>query len=349
VGDIEYNKDLLKSNDTTVQRYPQVFFTGTPQIITHTPFYFSLDSTYNNFSRDEGQEGNRFDFSPRIMWPLRFKENFLFQSEAGFQQTLYFDTSDDEGLDDSRSLFHFRSELSTKFVKVYQGKGNRRRKFRHTIEPEIIYTYIPDKRQEDLPLYDEVDRIEQQNRIAYAITNRLVGKYLRPDNTSWERELLFLRLGQYYDVTTSHDPFSSFFLELRSRPTTFWYIKTNLEYDIYDKEFEAFNTLFRFQDRRGDFLRLEYRYTKDRIEEIDTFAGVEISRNFGVFFENRQARHENRTLETIFGFNYHPQCWGTTLSYRIRPGTEGRDRERKFILEFYLKGIGKVGGFGTGD
>ncbi|MBW1679370.1 MAG: LPS-assembly protein LptD, partial [Deltaproteobacteria bacterium] len=55
VGDIEYNKDLLKSNDTTVQRYPQVFFTGTPQIITHTPFYFRLDSTYNNFSRDEGQ------------------------------------------------------------------------------------------------------------------------------------------------------------------------------------------------------------------------------------------------------------------------------------------------------
>ncbi len=349
VGDIEYNKDLLKSNSTTVQRYPQIFFTGIPHLIPKTPLYFNFDSTYNNFSRDKGQEGDRFDFNPRVMLPLLFKEKFLFQSEVGFRQTLYFDTSDDEGLDDSRSLFHFRSELSTKFMKIYQRKGNPRFKLRHTIEPEVIYTYVPDKGQDDLPLYDEVDRIEKQNRIAYAITNRLVGKYYRPNNTSWEREILFLRLGQYFDTTTSHDPFSNFFLELRSRPTQFWYIKSNLEFDVYDQELEVFNTLFRFQDRRGDFLRLEYRFSKDRLEEIDTHAKLKIFNDFGIFFKNRHNRHENRTLETIFGFDYYPQCWGTTLSWRIRPATEGRDRETKFLIEFYLKGIGKVGGFGAGD
>ena len=348
VGDFEYNKDLLKSNATTVQRYPEIFFTAIPQVITHTPFFFSLDSTYNNFSRDEGQEGDRFDFKPRVILPLRFYKNFLLQSEAGYRQTLYFDTSDDEGLDNSRSLFNFRSELSTKFMKVYGGQGNPRRKFRHTIEPEIVYTYITDEKQEDLPLYDEVDRIQKQNRFAYAITNRVVGKYYRPDNSSWEREILFLRIGQYYDSSTSHDPFSNFFLELRSRPTSFWYIKSNLEFDIYDNEFEAFNTLFRFNDRRGDFLRFEYRFSKDRDEAISTHADIKLSRDFGVFFQNRQARQEGRNLETTFGIDYHPQCWGTILSCRIRPGTEGRDRETKFMVEFYLKGIGKVGGLEAG-
>jgi len=169
------------------------------------------------------------------------------------------------------------------------------------------------------------------------------------DNTSWERELLFLRIGQFYDATTSDDPFSDFFLELRSRPSPFWYIKSNLEFDLYDQEFDTFNTLVRFQDRRGDFIRVEYRFSKDRIEEIDTHAEVELSRNVGVFFQNRHNQHDNRSLETIFGFNYRPQCWGTTISYRVRPGTEGRDSEKKVLFEFYLKGLGKVGGFKAGD
>lgn len=363
VGDVEYNYDLLKDNDTTLQRYPRILFTGIPQVISHTPLYFALDSSYSNFYREEGQEGDRLDFDPQIIWPIRFLENFLLESEAGFRQTAYFNTSDDKGLDDSRSLFHFSSELSTKFMKVYQ--GNQGTKYRHTVEPGIIYTYVPDKRQEDLPFYDEADRMKKQNCIALALTNRLMGKFYYPDGTSLQREILFLRLGQYYDATTSHDPFSNFFLELRTRPAWFWYIKSKIEYDIYDAEFEAFNTLLYFQDRRKDFIGVEYRFSKkgfrevdsmtglelsvDEIEEINSRARIELSKEAGLFFENRQARHENRTLETIFGLDYHLQCWGTRLSYRIRPSTEGRDRERKFMIDFYLKGIGKVGGFKAGE
>jgi len=348
VGDVEYNRDLLKSNDPTVQRYPQIFLTGLPQQIFQTPLFFNFDSSYDNFSRNEGEEGNRLDCNPRIMLPLRLHRNVLLQSEAGYRQTLYFDTSDDEDLDDDRGLFNFYSELSTKFMRVYRREGDQRRRLRHTVEPQITWTYVPDKGQEDLPLYDEVDRIDEQNRIAFAVANRLVGKYYRLDNTNWERELLFLRIGQFYDATTSHDPFSDFFLELRSRPSRFCYIKSNLEFDCYDQEFDTFNTLVRFQDRRGDFLRVEYRFSKDQIEEIDTHAGLELTREVGVFFLNRHAQQASRSLETIFGLDYHPQCWGTILSYRRRPGTEGRDREQKFLVEFYLKGIGKVGGFHQG-
>jgi len=349
VGDIEYNKNLLKSNSGTVQRYPQVSVTGLPALIPSTPWYFSFDSTYSNFYRDEGVKGSRFDINPRVMLPLRFQNHYLLQTEAGFRETAYFDTSNDNGLDDNRGLFYFRSALSTKFMKVYQDKGNSRRKFRHTLEPEIFYSYVPDKGQEDLPFYDEVDRIEEENRIAFAVTNRLMGKFFRLDDTSWQRELLFLRVGQFYDATTSDDPFSDFFLEFRSRPTSYCYIKSNLEYDIYDEELDVFNAMLRLEDRRENFLRFEYRYSKDRIEEIDTSAGFGISENVGIFFENRKAQHANRTLETIFGLNYHPQCWGTTLTYRIRPRTEGRDKETQIMVEFYLKGVGKVGGFGAGD
>lgn len=360
VGDVEYNYDLLEDNDPTLQRYPQLLFTAVPRAIGPTPLYATMAGSYSNFAREEGQEGDRIDFDPSLLLPLRLGKNFLLQSRAGFRQTNYFATSDDEGLDDNRGLFHFNSELSTKFMRVFGRKGSLRPRYRHTVEPALIYTYVPDEGQEDLPLYDQADRLREQNRITLALTNRFMGKYFRPDATSWERELLFLRIGQYYDATTSNNPFSDFFLELRTRPHPYWYVKTKADYDVYEEELEAFSTLLYFQDRRKDYASVEYRFTNqgpfyidpfsdlefigDEIEEIDTRLGLALTQQFGLFFENRHTT--SRTLETLFGFDFHPQCWGAAFKYRIRPGTEGRDRENRFWLEFYLKGIGKVGQIG---
>jgi len=409
-GDTEYNYDLLehndaddplngKDNDLTLQRYPQITLAGIPIPVPHTPLYFSLDSDFSHFYRKEGQEfheksgivypmltkqGNRFEVDPRVMLPLSVMKSFFFQTEAGFLQTSYFNTSDDKGLNDSRGLFHVVSDLSTKFMKIYdQGAGN---KIRHTIEPELLYTYIPDRNQNDLPRYDEFDRIEEEHRFALAVTNRLVSKVYSPGGISSIKEILFLRLGQYYDLTTSDDPFSDFFMQLRSQPTSWMRLKSNLAYDIYDMEFDMVNGLIKFEDPRKDYLELEYRYTKseetgftvsqpnylagiellkggmgkidtlagtqfftDGVEEFDSRVRLVLTQSASLFFQNRHNLRESKTLENLFGIDYHPQCWGTVISYRMLPKTEGRDKETKIMFDFYLKGIGKVGGFKAGD
>ena len=269
---IDYPNDPLiaKGNDLTLQRYPQIMLTGIPLMVPHTPLYFSLDSDYAHFYREQGQEetsslplftkqGDRFQCDPRIMLPLSVMKNFFLQTEAGFLQTSYFNTSDNTGLDDSRSLFHVSSDLSTKLMKVYDlGSGN---KLRHTIEPEFIYEYIPARNQNDLPQYDEFDNIAEENRIALAVTNRLVSKSSSAGGISSTKEILFLRLGQYYDLTTSDNPFSDFFLELRSQPLSWMHLKSNLAYNIYDQRFDILNGLINFEDPRKDSLGLEYRYT----------------------------------------------------------------------------------------
>jgi Organic solvent tolerance protein OstA len=409
-GGTEFNYDLLehndaydplkgKDNDLTLQRYPQIMLAGIPIMVPHTPLYFSLDSDFSHFYRKEGQEfheesgivypmltkrGNRFEVDPRIMLPLSVMKNLVFQTEAGFLQTSYFNTSDDKGLDDSRGLFHLASNLSTKFMKIYDRNGGN--KIRHTIQPEVIYTYIPHQRQNDLPQFDEFDQIEDENRVALAVTNRLASKVYSPGGISSIKEILFLRIGQYYDTTTSDDPFSDFFLQLRSQPLSWMRLKSNLAYDVYDMEFDTMNCLINFEDRRKDYLELEYRYTKDEdadfnapqpnylagiellkggmgkidtlagtqfftngIEEFDSRVGLVLTQTTSLFFQNRLNLNENKTLENLFGIDYHPQCWGTILSYRRLPKTEGRDKESKIMFDFYLKGIGKVGGFGAGN
>ncbi|HAX99039.1 MAG TPA: hypothetical protein DCY12_09195 [Candidatus Atribacteria bacterium] len=411
-GDTEYNYDLLEHNDAadplngqgndlTLQRYPQIKLAGMPVTVPHTPLYFSIDSDFAHFYRKEGQEfhqdpvtgivypmltkqGNRFEVDPRVMLPLSVMKNLFLQTEAGFLQTSYFNTSDDKGLDDSRGLFHVASTLSTKFMKIYdQGAQN---KIRHTIEPELLYTYIPDRNQNDLPQYDEFDNIAEENRVALAVTNRLVSKVYSPGGISSIKEILFLRLGQYYDLNTSDDPFSDFFLQLRSQPISWMRLKSNLAYDIYDMEFDMVNGLINFEDRRKDYLELEYRYTKsedtglsalqsnylagiellkggigkidtlagtqfftDGIEEFDSRVGLVLAQTTNLFFQNRLNLRESKTLENLFGIDYHPQCWGTIISYRYLPKTEGRDKETRIMFDFYLKGIGKVGGFKAGD
>ncbi|HJX32437.1 MAG TPA: LPS assembly protein LptD [Thermodesulfobacteriota bacterium] len=405
-GDTEYNYDLLEHNDTgdplkgkgndlTLQRYPQITLAGIPIAVPRTPLYFSLDSDFAHFYREEGAEtpsyptmltkqGNRFEVDPRVTLPLSVTKNFLFQTEAGLLQTSYFNTSNDDGLDDTRSLFHLASNLSTKFMKIYdQGSGN---KIRHTIQPEFLYTYIPDRNQNDLPQYDEFDNMAEENRLALAVTNRLVSKSYSSGGTSSTKEILFLRLGQYYDLTTSDDPFSDFFMELRSQPLSWMRLKSNLAYDIYDMEFDIVNGLINLEDRRKDYLELEYRYTKSEdtgfnasqpnylagiellkggigkvdtlagtqfftqgLEEFDSRVGLVLTQTTSLFFQNRLNLREDKTLENLFGIDYHPQCWGTILSYRMLPKTEGRDKETRILFEFYLKGIGRVGGFRTGS
>jgi len=398
---LEYPNDYpantpQKITNTTLQRYPEIMLAGLPIMVPHTPLYFSLDSDYAHFYRDEGmetpsdpirltQQGDRFRFDPQIMLPLSVMKDFFSQTEAGFLQTSYFGTSDNQGLDNTRGLFHVSSDLSTKLMKVYDlGSGD---KLRHTIEPEIIYEYIPARNQNDLPQYDEFDNIAEENRVALAVTNRLVSKSSAAGGVSSTKEILFLRLGQYYDLTTSNDPFSDFFLELRSQPLSWMRLKSNLAYDIYDQRFDTLNGSINFDDKRKDSLGLEYRYTPKRnqdssdplkpigqpndlagyelfngggISKIDTLAGTQfvtesieefdtrlqlvLTQTTSLFFQNRNDLQSQKILETLFGIDYHPQCWGTIISCLMRPATEGRDKEKRIMFEFYLKGIGKVVG-----
>lgn len=396
VGDVEYNKDLLEDfqkqsffddpnigmqdllDEDPVGRYPKVFFTGLPHLLGGTPLYARVESTYNNFSRDEGTEGSRADLNPIVSWPLVFSKHFLFETEAGLRETMYLDTHNrEEGEDshDNRTLYSIGARLSTKFMKVFSSKDNPQRRYRHTIEPEISYVCIPDRNQDDLPVYDAVDRITEQNRFALAFTNRLMAKLFHPDNTTAETEILFIRAGQYYDASTSDDPFSNFFLELRTRPATYVYVKSDFDYDVYDSELEAFNALLDLRNRRGDYFSIEYRYAladdeqpdtiidaltdtfldieafaNERInadvEAIITSAGLALTNSLTLFGANRQTLDDDRSLETIVGLNYQAQCWGTMLTYRSRAATDGRQHENAVGIQFFLKGVGKVGGFG---
>src|SRR5262249_15219755 len=74
--------------------------------------------------------------------------------------------------DQSRELFDVRGEVGTSIDRVYPVDWFGLQKVKHTIEPTLQYLYIPDVSQEDLPLFDEIDRINHRNMFTYATTSR---------------------------------------------------------------------------------------------------------------------------------------------------------------------------------
>ncbi|MBF0469561.1 MAG: LPS assembly protein LptD, partial [Desulfamplus sp.] len=75
-----------------------------------------------------------------------------------------------------REMIDFNLELSTKLSRVFNTDNSFAEKIRHEVLPSIEYSFAPDISQNDLPYFDGIDRIEEQNRITWSIGNRLTSR-----------------------------------------------------------------------------------------------------------------------------------------------------------------------------
>lgn len=197
--ELDYYKDLMKSDRTTLQKLPQINFSGGSQNITRTPLFFKFDSAYNNFNRDNGVEGQVIDLFPKISWPFNFANYLKFTPEIGMRGLFALNLSNtDSDCDYQKAVIDANAELSTTLLKVYNFQGKKISKLKHSIEPSILYRYNSDEDQEDFPFFEPMGRFFERNLITYSLTNRFTAKVLQPDGTYSEQEVGFLRIAQSY-------------------------------------------------------------------------------------------------------------------------------------------------------
>jgi LPS-assembly protein len=153
-----------------------------------------------NFLRDRGYDGQRLDLRPELEVPFRVGAYLHGSFRGGFRETAYHldDTTvptqvntnpADPGsqppsilpaLDDSasRELYYLRGDVGTSVARVYPFEHFGLTRVKHTIEPELGYLFVPRTatRQAALPLFDDVDRINQRSVFTYGVTSRLLGR-----------------------------------------------------------------------------------------------------------------------------------------------------------------------------
>ncbi|MBC2712381.1 MAG: LPS-assembly protein LptD [Desulfosarcina sp.] len=376
-GDLLWNDNVTnrrwEASDDTLQKLPVIEFNGAKQQAIDTGVYWDLDSEYTYFYREDGQRGHRTDLYPRVYLPLKWKNYLSLEPSTGWRQTAWvMDRWEDDTLDHStyRQIYDARLDLSTEFSKVMGSPVAAVDRIRHSVKPQVIYEYIPDQDQSDLPFFTDLDRIDEKNRVTYSLTNTFTARTAKNARSSTttgdgafftEEERLpdrmladppapapfdynrFCRfyLEQSYDIAAAREdlpePFSDIYGELDFNLGRYFIMDTDARYNTYDARFSTHNVGAAVVDHRGDRLWMEHRYEKDAYESIRGTLSVKITDHLTARGEYERNLLDERDIIKGAGFLYTAQCWSVDFFYAV----EGADNKFSFFIN--LMGIGGFG------
>jgi LPS-assembly protein len=367
-AELRWYDDVIKrrqeETDTTLQRLPVITFNGSKQKISTLPFYFDLGSEYTYFYSEDGPRNHRMDIHPRSYLPYNFRNYLTIEPSVGLRETIWhfdkeeYSSSDKKTL--TRELYDIKVDLFSEVFHVFNIEGKRVERIKHTIRPNIIYDYIPEKDQSELPSLDGIDQIARNHLITYSLTNTLTSKSKKitgqksvgptdtpkgdggVDPSSYAyNEFFRFKLQQTYDINKEKEddpePFSPIHGELELYPVRYFSITADADWSHYDSNFRSRNVAATFWDMRGDRLLVDHRYQRDTSETVYTNLGIKISDRLSVRGEYERNIFDSKDLKHGFGFLYETQCW----SFDFNLTKEGNDLGFIFMVTLY--GIGEIG------
>lgn len=311
------------TNDGTLQTYPAVNLTGFRQPLFGSPLQLDFGATYVHFYRSEGQKGHLGELNPTMYLPIKLGPYVRATPWAGFLGSIWDRTdskTDTEDTYGTREVFPVGGTVSTEVSRVFTvGSGiGGVEKIRHSITPEIFYTYIPKVPQDNLPNF--VVGIEAQNSLTYALTNTIVSKTRGADGNANYLQMMRLMLAQTYNIhesrrtitdpdTDKRRPFGDLTLELDLAPIQYFFFATRNIYSMNTGDWTQSNNDLTLLDNRGDFLSVGYRYTKDSLQEINLYLKASLTSSIDAVYILRRNLLDRKTIESTYGVKYRRQCW----------------------------------------
>ena len=350
-----------RQNDTdfTLQQLPVVSFNAIKQQIAQLPLYYSADSEYTYFYRQDGSTGHRLDIYPRIYLPFSFRNYFAFLPSVGLRETIWYPDHYDEFQIEQdefyqRSIYDIETDLSSSFYNIYNLSGKTLDKIKHTLKPRIIYQYIPEIDQDQNPYFNSIDRIEEKSLITYSLTNTFTSRstILKPNfvNGSVEsgqafahnyKEFLRLKIEQSYDINKARDnhpePFSEISDELEISPERHISLTQDATWSSYENELTGNNIGIKLWDSRGDHIFIEHRFKKDVSESLFINLTLRLTRQFSMRGDYERNLYENEDIKSGIGAIYKAQCWSLDLDYNVDK------EEERYSFMIHLTGLGGVG------
>jgi hypothetical protein len=376
--------DIFFGFNDTVQRrrhLPQLRFTQSQKKIGKSGFTYGFDATAAKLEQGDETtiEGyTRIDAAPEISRPLSL--TFLQVTPKALVRYTRYGASlaEDETLTGpslDRKFFEGSVEMrGPKVFRVFQLPGDfYAEKFKHTIEPEAVYTYRSNVKSFDsIPSFDYNDRYPKTNQILYGVTNRIYAKIKGPNGKPVTHELLNWRVSQthYFDLGANQfDPnyYSTTFAtgpngaaskspirsDLGIRPTTTSSLNFGIEYNPNFKQVTNFSL-----SGRANYPRLNFQATWSRQRNLAELADErtlisDTVRGNGriVLWPERLTVEGSATydalrktmLQSTARVRYGIQCCGFAVEFVNF--NYNRRSEKKTTFQIELAGIGGVGNF----
>lgn len=342
----QYSIDLTRTNEKTVQKLPEIRYTIFDEVIAG-PLHLNFEGSAVNFVRRDENSVRRVDFNPRLS-AVFGSGGLSVTPHAGFEATFY-DQSDASTEPVERKFFYTGADINARVSRVF-GKdgGTGIGMIRHSIEPTISYTYIPDVDQKGIPQFDSIDSVAARNLTTVALVNRLTAHYREHEGspTFQTFDLMVLRLSQTYDlnVARANEPGtararSELLGELYARTPRLFTLSANGTYNTYTSVLTSHSegaglTTDRFS------LNLTHRYLREPETEFIIGGGGFKFGKWDVSAQWWRDMQKKETTQEEYRIHYGSQCWGIRTSYVIKPG------ERQFMATLDLRGFGgkSIGG-----
>ncbi|GJL57224.1 MAG: LPS-assembly protein LptD [Nitrospirales bacterium] len=364
----QYIQPLNEGGDSTFQRLPEIGHRFVNPSVLGSPILLTAETTAVQFYRKTGFNVGRIDILPGLsMEGLHLGHTLGFRPQVKFREVGY-----TRGLTKKsaqhRETFWVGAELFSNVSKRFSlGDANW---IRHSIQPNVIYEYVPQTKQAELVQIDAVDDLIQKSLVTYSLKNRLSQIGGGKSNT-W-LDLLF---AQSYHVADP-PPLASRFSDIWTRGhfhspvdssafISAFNVKVDAFYDPNKKYFSQMNTDVLIQSRRTWYMTVGQRYTKagtrvrrgdiwnpvsfnevlapaEEILYLTTGGGVRLP--YGVTLGSKWY-HDLRTGETaewdVVGLYQNPcRCFSLGLTYTRLP-----DRSQ---FEFLISLTGLWGTQGNG-
>lgn len=351
--------------DRTLQQWPSISFSGIRQPLAGSPIQYDLNTGYVHYYRIYGLRGQRYDLYPRVYLPLRLFNVLSIEPSTGFRYTIWRTYNEDSPIDPDeedkdtfdRSLYDLKLDLNTELYRIFDAGPIENDRIKHSLRPQIVYDFIPDVDQSDLPNFEErVDRIDRKNLITYSLTNLFTLRRAASSEvlSATPRYISFLRfkLEQSFDINKHNDddpePFSPIKAELDLTPGRYVRIDSDAQWSIYGDDMVQFNTEISLWNDRQDKLWVDYRSTKELtddtgevttvgLESIRLGALLHLGQRWSINGAYERNLFDSKDIETAFGIGYRSQCWNMDLEIKIE------EDNQSYQVKFDLLGLGSVG------
>ena len=368
---VEYNQNLKYMNDNlssdrnpTLQRLPEINFDFFKQDLFSSPFEWEARNEMTYFWRRYGTTGVRGDFHPQVSLP--YQQTFLtLIPKIGWRQTFYsldrIENPSSKSVDDfeSRGIFDFETTSYTDIFRIFQLKDPGQiqaseqtqgqsswTKIRHRIRPELKYSYIPNQDQDDLPEFDTVDRIEEDNTLTYTLTQVFtrrkdtVIKLQEGNQTDFSlkkdyHEFLRLKLEQSYDFdeedrdknqdTYPQRPFSDIRFELDFSPCPNLTFQENTWVSPYLGQITEHEHILRYSyqnlltyfgyDYQKELHDDIHRKNQNELEIIRAGTQLQVTPRWVLKADYERDIDKSELINQRLGVLYRHQCWSLEVNY----------------------------------
>jgi LPS-assembly protein len=347
---------LLARDERPYARLPQVLVRGRWGGARGPGLELRGEGVY--FTRDEGVTGSRFDVEPTASWAWRRPGAFVVPA-LGFRATTWSLSDDGTGVAD-RSPTRTAPVATLDAGLVLERTAGRRVQ---TLEPRVLYTYVPFREQSALPLFDTglptlnlvqlfrpqryvgADRLGDANQVAVGATTRLV-------DAATGREVLAATLGQIYYIDPPRvqlpgEPAqtansSDVIAQLALNTFDKWTVRLGQQWNPHDNESVRSDFRAQYAPGPGRTLGAGYRFQRGLVEQVDGTFTWPLGDAWSLYGAHTYSLRDEQPIGSFLGVEYRACCWKVRVLGRRFVSDRTGSQDTGVSVQLELNGLSSV-------